>query len=203
MRSCGERGWSDAGWARAQRLGARMLDGLVRRGWVVGCWMGSCAEVGVGCWMGSCAGVGGSDAGWARAQRLGGRMLDGLVPRAWVLGGWVGSHGERGARLSGPGDGGRQAAGPCDAGPPRARARRPICPLRHVAFTDHRSRDRKFLGRLRASPGPLRCFPCQSAPVPRAGIVCAPLVVNDRSLARRVLLHAMAARSGTAPHSAG
>ncbi len=53
-------------------------------------------------------------------------------------------------------------------------------------------------GRLRASPGPLRCFPRQSAPAPRNKIVGAPLVVNRRSAAcatclrlvgRRVLRH--------------
>ncbi len=38
-------------------------------------------------------------------------------------------------------------------------------------------RDRRRLGRLRANPGPLRCFPRPSAPAPRADIVCAPLVV--------------------------
>jgi hypothetical protein len=79
--------------------------------------------------------------------------------------GACGLTGERGARLFGPGRG-RQAAGPCDAGPPRARARRPICRGNHGSFTDPVSAHRELTGRLRASPGSSRCFPRQSAPNP-------------------------------------
>ena len=66
---------------------------------------------------------------------------------------------ERGARVSGPGSGGRRAAGPCDAGPPRSRARRPIGRALHGCFTDRRAQHRRLTGRLRARPGSSRCFP--------------------------------------------
>ena len=49
-------------------------------------------------------------------------------------------------------------------------------------------------GRLRVSPGPLRCFPCPPAPAPRADAVAAPLSAGSRGWRDRSVIGELAGR---------
>ena len=72
--------------------------------------------------------------------------------------------GERGARLPGPGSRGPTALGPCDAGPPRVRARRPICRGYPRTFTELVRRVRRDEGAAAREPWVLPLLPGSSAP---------------------------------------
>ena len=70
----------------------------------------------------------------------------------------------RGARRHGPGSGGRRTAGPCDAGPPRARARRPISPANHRSVTNPASPARPDEGASAREPWVLPLLPVSIGP---------------------------------------
>ena len=75
----------------------------------------------------------------------------------------------RGARRHGPGSGGRRTAGPCDAGPPRARARRPIGRDARRAFTDAVDSQRRDEGAAAREPWVLPLLPVSTGPCPPGG----------------------------------
>ena len=62
------------------------------------------------------------------------------------------------------GERGPTALGPCDAGPPRTRARRPICPEDQVTFTDPVAPDPADEGAPAREPWVLPLLPRSSAP---------------------------------------
>ena len=70
----------------------------------------------------------------------------------------------RGARRPGPGSRGRRTAGPCDAGPPRARARRPICPDLPATFTNPAAPARTHEGAAPREPWVLPLLPVSIGP---------------------------------------
>ncbi len=83
---------------------------------------------------------------------------------------WLGARGEETwAGERGPTGSGSLRRGPSQGtcSPPSVLYDRSLSPTMNRAIG--------ALRRLRASPGPLRCFPCQSALAPRIGIVRAPL----------------------------
>ena len=64
------------------------------------------------------------------------------------------------------GSGGRRTAGPCDAGPPRARARRPISRAYHHTFTNPPPRPRTHEGAPAREPWVLPLLPASPGPCP-------------------------------------